>query len=281
MSALLKTGTYFGAVLLVGAGVFRFAVGPELAPAMQRTLRAGAVLGAVLVVLASLADVVWAVSSIVARFDPALVFRYLLSADHGRATLLRLALTLPLVALTLTARRRFSGLYFSVTSLGVLVTFSYLSHAAVEHGAGALLGDLGHFTAAALWGGAVLYTALSPAWGNPAQRENLTATVRRVSRTGLASVLLLTATGIYASILHLDAPAMLATTPYGRLLSLKLGLIAVILGLAAFNRWVFLPSLTKQGGTKGFARVMKFEALLLILVFATTGVLTTSPLPHG
>ena len=280
MSAALKTALYLGTVLLVGAGVFRLVIGPELALAMRRSLRVGAVLGALLIISVSLADIGWTVFRLVARFDPALTWEYLYITNHGRATLVRLALTLPLALLVLGKRRWFSGPLFAVTSLGVLVTFSYLSHAAVLHGAAALLSDLGHFTAAALWGGAVLYTALSPAWGDPAQREALTKAVRRVSSAGLASVLLLTATGVYAGVLHLEAPELLATTPYGRLLSLKLVLVAVILGLAAFNRWAYLPALTQRGATRGFARVMRLEALLLLTVFAATGLLTTSPLPH-
>ena len=263
MSAALKTAAYLGAVLLLGAGAFRLVIGPELAPAMRRSLRAGAVF------------------RLVGRFDPALTWDYLLATRHGRATLLRLALTPPLAALVLGRRRRLSASLFAATGLSVLVTFSYLSHAAVMHGAAALVADLGHFAAASLWGGAVLYTALSPAWGDPAQREPLTKAVRRVSSTGLGSVLLLTATGVYAGVLHLDTPATLATTPYGRALSVKLVLVALVLALAGLNRWVLLPRLTERGATRVFAQVMELEALLLILVFAITGVLTTSPLPHG
>ena len=281
MSAPVKAAVYLGVMLLVGAGVFRFAVGPELERGMRRTLRAGAVLGAVLVVLASLTDVVWTLLNVVDRFDPALTWAYLLTTRHGQATLLRLALTLPLALLVLGRHRRFSRSLFAITSLGVLVTFSYLSHAAVQEGAAALVADLGHFTAAALWGGAVLYTALTPAWNDPAQREALTRVVRRVSRAGLGSVLLLTATGVYAGVLHLDTPATLTTTPYGRALSVKLVLVALVLALAGLNRWVLLPRLTERGATRVFAQVMELEAFLLILVFTITGVLTTSPLPHG
>lgn len=281
MSAALKTALYLGTVLLLGAGVFRLAIGPELALAMRRSLRVGAVLGAILIISVSLADIGWTVFRLVARFDPALIWEYFYTTNHGRATLVRLALTLPLAALVLAKRRWFSGPLFAVTGLGVLVTFSYLSHAAVQEGSAALVADLGHFTAAALWGGAVLYTALTPAWNDPAQREALTRVVRRVSRVGLGSVLLLTATGVYAGVLHLDTPATLTTTPYGRALSVKLVLVAVVLALAGLNRWVFLPRLTERGATRVFAQVMELEALLLILVFAITGVLTTSPLPHG
>jgi len=283
VAALVKALAYTGVVLLVGAGLFRFFVGPELSVGMRRALCLGTLLGAALVVLGSVGDVLWSLWQLVGRFDPALTWDYAQSTNHGRATLVRLALTLPLVLLTFwegLPRPLHRTLYILV-GLGTLGTFSFLSHAAVMHGALPLLADLEHFAVAALWGGAVIYTALSPAWGDAAQRGALLRTVRRVSSVGLFSVLLLAVTGTYAAALHLDGPGQLATVPYGRALSLKLALVLAILGIAALNRWWFLPALLKRGTTKGFGRALKLEALLLLLVLVATGVLTTRPLPHG
>ena len=281
MAAALKTLAYLGVVLLVGAGVFRLFIGPELSKRMRRTLRAGTLVGGVLIVLVSLADVTWSVSRLIGRFDPALTTDYLLNTNHGRMALVRLALTPPLVALTLGAlpARLHRALYL-LTSLGVLTTFSYLSHAAVQHGAAALLGDLGHFAAAALWGGAVLYTALLPTWRYEPAHADLTRTMGRVSSLGLWCVVLLMATGVYAGLLHLSRPAELTTTPYGLALVLKLVLVGTILALAGFNRWWLLPAL-KKGRTQRLGQMLRLEAALLITVFAATGILTTRPLPHG
>jgi putative copper export protein len=49
--------------------------------------------------------------------------------------------------------------------------------------------------------------------------------------------MLLTATGIYASLLHLARPAELTGTPYGLALTLKLGLVGTVLLIAGLNCW--------------------------------------------
>ncbi len=96
---------------------------------------------------------------------------------------------------------------------------------------------------------------------------------------------LLFATGIYASLLHIERPDVLTATLYGRTLIVKLALVGVILGIAALNRWHFLPKLSAHGYGTGalphrFGRVLLLEAALLLTIFAVTGLLTTSPLPH-
>jgi putative copper export protein len=278
--ALIKTLAYLGVVLLVGAGLFKYGVGPELlGQRMRRRLRWGALLGAALVVAASLGDVAWTIATILGRFDPAITWDYLLTSNHGRATLLRSGLALLLAALTVSPRT-YDPALLTVPAVGVLATFSYLSHGTAMHGSSALLADLGHFIAATLWGGAVLYTALSPAWHDSNRLDDLNRVVARVSSIGLFSVLLLTATGLYASTMHLDAPALLVTSAYGRVLSFKVALVVVILGIAALNRWWFVPALRRGQVQRRFGRILKVEALLLIGVLAATGLLTTSPLPH-
>ena len=102
----------------------------------------------------------------------------------------------------------------------------------------------------------------------------------RVSALGLACVLLLFATGAYTSLIHLQNPERFAASPYGRALMLKLLLVGVIVGLAAYNRMWLLPASLKGQLTARFQRVIQLEALTLIAVFITTGILTTSAMPH-
>ena len=270
-------------MLLLGAEVFRRYVGPEPALAMARTLRLGALLGALLLVTVSVADVTWTVTQLLGRFDPAFILEYLWSTNHGHATLLRLGLTVAVLVLSLKPASS-TGWLAAPPGLGILGTFSFLSHAAAMHGRPALVVDLLHFTAATLWGGAVLYTALSPmfstVWRNEPADPALTKVMGRVSSVGLVSVLTLAATGIYASVLHLTRPAELTTTPYGLALILKLALVGITLAVAGFNRWWLLPAL-KRGKVRRLGQMLRLEALLLIAVFAATGILTTRPLPHG
>lgn len=273
MAAVLKTAAYLGTVLLLGAGLYRFVLAPK---AGGRWVLPLALAGTLLLALGSVGDPIWTLLQLTGRFDPALTLEYTLTTLHGRWTLVRLGLAL--LALLFLWQGRWRVL-FAVSGILVLTSFSALSHGAVMHGLPALLADLGHAAAATLWGGAVLYAALG--WrGLGAHRP---AVLERVSRVGLWSVLLLLVTGIYASFLHIDRPDVLTTTLYGRALLTKVALVGIILGIAAVNRWHFLPKL-RAGGAQALAHrfggVLLVEAALLLAVFAVTGLLTTSPLPH-
>lgn len=275
-AAVIKALTYFGVIFLLGAGVYRFVIAHALraAAAQRRGLTWGAGTGAAVLIAASLLGIVWRLTQVLGRFDLPLSLEYLLTTGGGRLALLRVGLVL----LTLLSLRLRSAWPFFLLALGVLYSFSATSHAAVLHGNFALITDLGHFVGAGLWGGAVLYTSL---FWESLGTERLVA-LGRVSRVGLGSVILLTATGVYTSTLHLAAPAELVSTPYGLVLSIKLALVAVILGVAALNRWHFLPRLRAEPQTHiRFGRILLLEALLLLTVFAATGLLTTSPLPHN
>jgi putative copper export protein len=277
VSATLQTALYLGAVLLLGAGVFHHLVGAALASGMTRSLQRGAWAGALLIAAASLGDLAWNTVQLLGRPDAAFFLEYTLYTNHGRTALLRLGLVGLALAVTLRPGRR--RCWLLPLGAGVLTTFSVLSHGAAMHGAPALLADLAHLGAATLWGGAILYTALSPAWRGARADPALVGTMARVSRVGLGSVLLLSATGAYAARLHLASPDDLVGAPYGRALLVKLALVGVILGVAALNRWWLLPAL-QRGRTQPLGRALKLEALLLIAVFSATGVLTTRPLPH-
>ncbi len=269
-TALIKALEYLGTVFLVGAGVYRtfVALGP-----INRFHRPGVGLGAALLVTASLADVVWRLWQVIGRFDLDLTLTYLTQTAGGHLMVLRVGLVV-LALLTLHLPWRAPFLF---VSLGVLYSFSASCLAAVMDVRGALVADLGHFVAACLWGGAIVYSALN--WS--ALGTARLGTLERVSRIGLGSVVLLALTGVYATTIHLNAPGQLVSTPYGLALSLKLTLVALILGIAALNRWRFLPRLRADPESHhAFGRILVVEACLLLTVFAASGLLTTSPLPH-
>lgn len=101
MAALLKTALYLGAVLLLGAPLFRYHVGPELTPPLARTLKLGVLVGAPLLVAASLGDLAWSVTRLLGRWDVAFIGEYALYTTHGRATLIRLGLVAVLLFVSL------------------------------------------------------------------------------------------------------------------------------------------------------------------------------------
>ncbi len=282
MDALVKGSLYLGTVLFLGAGFFGRFIGPGL-QGVGRPLRLGALLGALIVAVGSVLNIIVTLENVLGFFDSAFFWEYVRSTHHGLATLIRLGLVVALTLLAWSGKPgRVTNTAFVLGGVGFLATFSWISHNAAMGGSLPLIADLAHLAAATAWVGAVFYTAFLPLWS----RAELAGVMRRVSLTGLFGVGLLFASGVYSSLLHIPTLASLVTTLYGRVLLLKVALVLVILGLAAVNRFVFLPSLTASPSTKEtprtfpFRRALGLEALLLAVVLGVTGLLTTSPMPH-
>lgn len=275
----IKALLYIGTVTAIGAGVFTWFVAPVGTPAsLARWVRGGLYSGCALVLIGSPLQIVATVSNLLGGFDPLIGVDYLFSTRHGTATLVRLGAVGLLIATTVLPLNRTAGRWsFGLSALLLLGTFSWTSHAVAVGGTLPLLADLLHFAAAALWAGAVLYTAWLPLWNG---QGPAVAAVERVSRIGLASVVLLAVSGVYTALLHVSTPEILSGSPYGRALTLKNVLVLVIVAIAAVNRWWLLPRLRQAGSSSSFLHLFRGEALLLLGVLALTGLLTTSALPH-
>jgi putative copper export protein len=107
-------------------------------------------------------------------------------------------------------------------------------------------------------------------------RERAARVVTLFSSAAFWLVPLILAAGVAIAVLLLSSFAAL-WHPYGELLIAKIGLFAVLLGLAAFNKWRFGPALGNgdlQAG-KAFRRMVITEYVLIVVVFAVTAVLTT------
>ena len=129
-------------------------------------------------------------------------------------------------------------------------TMAWMGHGASTEGAPGLLhlgSDILHVLAAAVWIGALVMVLglLRGAGREPASDAALHRALEGFAGVGSALVAVLIATGLVNS-WFLVGPNHLSglwTTGYGRLLSLKLLLFAVMLGLAAANRFRHTPAL--------------------------------------
>ena len=281
LEALVKGLLLFGVVLLLGAGLFpRFVGRFEHAKVVRPLLRA-ALVGAALIIIFSALNILTTLYGVLGFLEPSLVWDYTLATAHGRATLVRIGLIIALVVLqvVITLPRRLSNTLYLTAGVGLLLSFSWVSHNASMGGWLPVIADLIHFAAASAWAAAVLYTAFLPLW-DEAERSSLTSAMARVSRIGLTTVILLFLTGLYSAWLHVGAPSALVTTRYGWALVAKVGLVFITLGIAAINRWVLLPKLGTSASLLGLSRALKVEAGLLCLVLCLTGLLSTSPVPH-
>ncbi|TLQ44922.1 copper resistance CopC/CopD family protein [Streptomyces marianii] len=121
----------------------------------------------------------------------------------------------------------------TVVAAGIAATWALSEHASAGVQAGlAMPVDVLHLLAVAVWLGglATLLVALhrAPSIERPA--------VLRFSRVAFWSVLVLAATGLYQSWRQVGSWSALTGTSYGRLLLVKVGLVAVLVGIAWISR---------------------------------------------
>ncbi|MGH7914668.1 MAG: CopD family protein, partial [Candidatus Binataceae bacterium] len=102
---------------------------------------------------------------------------------------------------------------------------------------------------------------------------------RRFSFIGIVSVGTLLATGLVNSWHLLDGVGALVTTAYGRLLSLKIALFAIMVAIASVNRLRHTPRLPTADASSALLRNSLVEIVLGFAVIAIVGALGTMA-PH-
>lgn len=171
-------------------------------------------------------------------------------------------------ALVLVAVRRHG--WAVVPLLGVAVAEGVRSHAGVTTpGWGALLTAV-HLVAAAVWVGALLHTVRAGlAWR--AHRGAVRWVFAEYARTALWLFLLVVATGTATTVTLIPITA-LTSTSYGRVLLIKVALVAVAAGLAVAGR----AALRRPGRVR---RLAGTESTVLVAVLAVAATLVSTPLP--
>jgi putative copper resistance protein D len=185
--------------------------------------------------------------------DPAMVTQMVRDTDVGTAWLARMAaLFIALAAArSVTARPTLSASLLAIAGSIALTTLVWSGHAGASEGtAGALhrINDALHMMAAAVWFGAIAAFILLMRPGPEPGSERLRCAARSLdqfARVGTICVLIIVATGLVNSqmIVGVQNIGRSAATPYGQLLLAKLGLFALMLALAAANRWRLTPAL--------------------------------------
>lgn len=277
LALYLAVSVLFGGARLVG----RWPDPAGSAPG-ERRLLVGA---AGLLVAATVAGLLLQIASMTGgdgpAFDGAAVRDVLTGTPIGYAALARLAAgAAAVVALLATGPERGVRLCSLLGAVAAL-SLAWGGHGAAGEGAAGLVrlgADALHLLAAALWIGAlfalgVMATDRRVRFEPPAAGR-LHRALKGFSGAGALAVagLVLTGlvnTGFLVGPTHLPA---LVTTPYGRLLLAKLALFALMLALAAANRWRLAPGL---GAAADHAAVLRAIAVLRrsLLVETATAVL--------
>jgi putative copper export protein len=109
-----------------------------------------------------------------------------------------------------------------------------------------------------------------------AKQEQPAVTVRMIDSFSLAAawvvpLILLAGVGLTAVLV----PSLAVFwQPYGQLLLVKVSLFAVLMAMAAVNKWRFGPACA-EGNTAAFERTVVIEYVLICVVLAVTAALTT------
>ena len=162
----------------------------------------------------------------------------------------------------------------------VAVSFAFSGHAATAGPAWITVPALTlHALSAAWWVGAFAPLLLAL---RRLPRAEAHALLMAFSPRAVVAVTCLLSAGVALSALQLRTPAALIATDYGRLLLLKLALVALLLGLGAINRLVLTPALGRGAAAlPGLRRTIGADLALAAGVVVVTAGLGTVPPPRA
>jgi copper transport protein len=172
-------------------------------------------------------------------FKPSVVHDYI-NTHVGHVMVLRV---LVLVVIALVGRsllRRASieplrGVAAGLLGLGLIATFTFAGHARTGFQVPlAVAADLAHVAAFALWFGGLVVMVVAVL--RPDDPSELEPAITRFSNLALGAVVVLVGTGVYQGWRQVGSFGALKGTTYGRLLLVKLALVAVVVLVAAFTR---------------------------------------------
>jgi copper transport protein len=134
-----------------------------------------------------------------------------------------------------------------------------------------------HGLAVAFWIGALAPLAALLSKPTPAVLPLL----NRFSRIAIPVVAALALTGLALAVIQLEKPSALVETRYGLVLTVKLALVMLLLGLAALNRYRLTPALAKdQAAAPALKRSILFECGVALGIFAVVAGWRFTPPPR-
>jgi copper transport protein len=164
--------------------------------------------------------------------------------------------------------------------LGVLLIGPVLTTHGLSLGLVGSLVSLGHIVAASVWvGGLAFFGTVYLPLVHRVAPDVVRPAALRFSRLALVAVLVLIATGLTQAYFFLGAPSALLGPVYGRVLLVKLIILAPLLALAAANRWGIVPRLAGAARAwRPLLLVVRLEtALALTVVLAAAAVAISQP----
>ena len=257
--------------------------------ATLRLIRIAAPVAAVSGVAWLAGTIAYATGGLASLGDPAMLHVFFFETPFGGPALLRLALLGSLSAVAVVSMRP-TALAAACVVIGaaLLVSQAWLGHAAeggdTAYGAAMIATYAVHVVATAFWVGGLppLAFAVAGAQHGSAPLHEL---LRRYSTAATVAVVLILASGAANTAFHDGGSlATLRSTTYGAVLLTKVSLVAIMLVLAAVNRFVLMPRLraAPDGGTtlRRLRLSLGLDLLAAVLVLGAAAVLGITPPPR-
>lgn len=172
-------------------------------------------------------------------FKPTIVHQYIdTHVGHVMAARVIILLAVALIGVPLLRRASLGvadAVIGSALALMSLATFTLAGHARSGiQVAGAIPADLAHLAAFSLWFGGLVVLVVAVL--KPDDPSELEPAVSRFSSVALGAVVVLTSTGVYQGWRQVGSFSALKSTTYGRLLLVKVAVVAVVVLVAALSR---------------------------------------------
>ena len=162
----------------------------------------------------------------------------------------------------------------------MLLTPALSGHASVS-GKIALVTDVAHVAAAAVWVGGLAALVLALLWAGRERWPLAVDAVPRFSGLAVVAVSWLIASGTVSGYLQVRALRGLWETTYGQLLLVKISLVLPLLALGLYNNRRAVPRLREQIASAGertrFLRTAGAELALMVAIVSVTAVLVSEP----
>jgi putative copper resistance protein D len=261
---------FLAAMLTFGMSAYLWAYAPErLTLALSPVVRRLALIASLVALVTAFAWLALESASMAddwsAAIDPEAIAAVLTDTAFGHAWAAHLVLAAALVAVVAFARGGWAAT--SIVSAALLASLGLVGHAAMQTGAeGALhrANHAVHLLAAGAWiGGLVPFAMCLRAYQRDDLRKDSVRAMAGFSFWGQLIVAAIVLTGVVNIALTSRHPPLPPTTPYRALLVAKLVIVAIMIALALFNRFVLAPRLKTGANALATLRATSLAEIVL------------------
>jgi copper resistance protein D len=201
----------------------------------------------------------------------------LAQTQSGHTWECRLPATLALLIVTwLPLRAAIRSLLLVILCAGLFLLGSLKSHA-IDFGTTAVVVRFVHALAAGAWAGSLFAYWVGARLHNSDDRVSVEAATM-LSRQAAWSVSILIVSGVYVAYEGLGHSLYhLLYSSYGRVLSLKVEVFALILMIGAYNRFYLIPALDQPSARRTLLRAVGAESLMIVGVIGLAALLSNTP----